>query len=164
MTGNLYRPKHLPAGGRAPAVLCPHGHWTDGRFLWNSDKACKEQMDIGAEKTMEGARSPLQARCAMLARMGCVVFHYDMVGYADNQPIEHRKGFTDAEAVLRLQSTMGLQTWNSIRALDFVQRPAGRGRAAGSRSPAPAAGGRRRSSWGRWTTGRRWSSRPSWSA
>ena len=64
---------------------------------------------------MEGARYPLQARCAQLARMGCVVFHYDMVGYADCTAIPHRAGFTDAEAELRLQSFMGLQTWNSIR-------------------------------------------------
>ena len=52
--------------------------------------------------------------------MGCVVFHYDMVGYADSKQIAHRAGFTDAEAELRLQSFMGLQTCNSIRALDFL--------------------------------------------
>src|SRR5262249_54718915 len=69
---------------------------------------------------MEGARYPLQARCAQLARMGCVVFHYDMVGYADSQQLKHREGFIDAEAELRLQSFMGLQTFNSIRALDFL--------------------------------------------
>src|SRR5262249_53578254 len=63
---------------------------------------------------------PLQARCVQLARMGCVVFFYDMVGYADSRPIGHRAGFTDAEAELRLQSFMGLQTFNSIRALDFL--------------------------------------------
>jgi hypothetical protein len=121
VSGSLYRPKNIPAGRKVPAVLCPHGHWNGGRFLWNSDAACKKQIEEGAEQTMEGARSPLQARCAMLARMGCVVFHYDMIGYADSQPIEHRKGFTDAESILRLQSAMGVQTWNSIRALDFVQ-------------------------------------------
>jgi dienelactone hydrolase len=43
-----------------------------------------------------------------------------MVGYADSQPISHGAGFVDTEAQLRLQSFMGLQTWNSIRALDFV--------------------------------------------
>ena len=59
--------------------------------------------------------------------MGCVVFHYDMVGYADSQAIAHAQGFTDADAELRLQSFMGLQTWNSIRALDFLLSPAGRG-------------------------------------
>jgi hypothetical protein len=56
----------------------------------------------------------------MLARMGCVVFHYDMVGVADSGPIGHATGFEDAEAVLRLQSAMGLQTWNSVRSLDFI--------------------------------------------
>ena len=118
VSGNLYRPKNKT--GRLPGVLCPHGHWPDGRFYERSDDEARRQIDEGAEKTMQGAKYPLQARCAMLARMGCVVFHYDMVGYADSKPIEHRTGFTDAQAVLRLQSFMGLQTWNSIRALDFL--------------------------------------------
>jgi dienelactone hydrolase len=124
VSGNLYRPKQ--SGGRKPpeikhpAVLSPHGHWQNGRFYERGDKEAREQIDKGAEKTMEGARYPLQARCAQLARMGCVVFHYDMVGNADSQQIPHRQGFLDAEAELRLQSFMGLQTWNSIRALDFL--------------------------------------------
>jgi hypothetical protein len=124
VSGNLYRPKasggRQPPDGKLPGVLCPHGHWANGRFYDAGEKAAREQIDKKAEKTMEGARYPLQARCAQLARMGCVVFHYDMVGVADSQPLEHRKGFTDADAELRLQSFMGLQTWNSIRALDFL--------------------------------------------
>lgn len=116
--GNLYRPKGK--SGKLPGVLCPHGHWANGRFYDAGEAAAKKQMEQGAEKTIEGARYPLQARCAQLARMGCVVFHYDMVGYADSKAIEHRKGFTDAEAELRLQNFMGLQTFNSIRALDFL--------------------------------------------
>ncbi|MGE3806390.1 MAG: alpha/beta hydrolase family protein [Gemmataceae bacterium] len=115
--GNLYRPK---AKGKHPGILCPHGHWRDGRFFEEKEAGAKKQIDQGAEKNMAGAQYPLQARCAQLARMGCVVFHYDMVGYADSQAIKHRAGFTDAEAELRLQSFMGLQTWNSIRALDFL--------------------------------------------
>ncbi len=55
-----------------------------------------------------------------LARLGCVVFHYDMVGVADSKPVPHGAGFSDAEAELWLQSALGLQTWNSIRALDFI--------------------------------------------
>jgi dienelactone hydrolase len=43
-----------------------------------------------------------------------------MVGFADTKQLEHRVGFADAEAALRLQSVMGLQTWNSVCALDFV--------------------------------------------
>lgn len=118
VSGNLYRPKGR--AGKLPAVLCPYGHWPDGRFIWRTDAEIRGEIDSGAEKTPQAARSPLQARCAMLARMGCVVFHYDMVGYGDSRKIEHPLGFTDTESVLRLQSFMGLQTWNSIRAVDFV--------------------------------------------
>jgi dienelactone hydrolase len=122
VSGNLYRPKGRT--GRVPGVLCPHGHWPNGRFYdalaAYNEKKVQQEIQSGAEKTVEGARFPLQARCAQLARMGCVVFHYDMVGIADSQQTEHRVGFTDAEAELRLQSFMGLQTFNSIRALDFL--------------------------------------------
>jgi dienelactone hydrolase len=118
VSGNLYRPKGKT--GQVPGVLCPHGHWPNGRLYDAGEKAAKAQIDQGAEKTMEGARYPLQARCAQLARMGCVVFFYDMVGVADSQQIGHREGFKDSEGELRLQNFMGLQTWNSIRALDFL--------------------------------------------
>lgn len=118
VSGNLYR----PTGKKGPlaGVLCPHGHWPSGRFFEAKDDAVKKDLDSKAEQTKEGARYPLQARCAQLARMGCVVFHYDMVGNADSTQIGHRAGFLDAEAELRLQNFMGLQTWNSIRSLDFL--------------------------------------------
>jgi hypothetical protein len=119
VTGNLYRPKETH-GRKVPGVLCPHGHWENGRFYENSEAGAGREIEIGAEGTMESARYPLQARCAMLARMGCVVFHYDMIGNADSRQIAHREGFTDADAILRLQSFMGLQTWNSVRSLDFL--------------------------------------------
>jgi hypothetical protein len=125
VSGNLYRPKasgaaSAPRAQKQPGVLCPHGHWANGRFFQADDKTVAAQIKDGAEKTPEGAKYPLQARCAQLARMGCIVFHYDMVGVADSTAIPHRAGFTDADAELRLQSFMGLQTWNSIRALDFL--------------------------------------------
>jgi dienelactone hydrolase len=118
VSGNLYLPKGR--SGKLPAVLSPHGHWTNGRLYEAPPNIVQQQLAEGGEMAEAGARYPLQARCAMLARMGCVVFQYDMVGYADSKPIEHRIGFTDAEAILRLQSFMGLQTWNSLRALDFL--------------------------------------------
>jgi dienelactone hydrolase len=118
VSGNLYRPKGK--SGKLPAVLCPHGHWRNGRFYDAGDKDAQAQIDMKAEQTSAGAHFPLQARCAQLARMGCVVFFYDMVGMADSQQIKHTAGFTDAAAELRLQSFMGLQAWNSIRALDFL--------------------------------------------
>jgi hypothetical protein len=125
VTGNLYRPKPKkgePAGDstRRPGVLCPHGHWSDARFYDAGDKNGKKLIAGGGETYMSGARHHIQARMVGLVRLGCVVFHYDMVGYSDSNAIKHRQGFTDAEASLRLQNFMGLQTWNSIRALDFL--------------------------------------------
>jgi dienelactone hydrolase len=122
VTGNLYRPKEKRDS--YAAVLCPHGHWRDGRFQdelkGRNEDYLRKQVDSGGEQTIEGARYPLQARCAQLAVMGCIVFHYDMVGYADSKAIPHRTGFTDVQAELHGQNFMGLQTFNSIRALDFL--------------------------------------------
>jgi putative membrane-bound dehydrogenase-like protein len=50
-----------------------------------------------------------QIRCAHLARMGATVFSYSMVGWQDSQQTTH-----DHPLVL------ALQTWNSIRAVDFI--------------------------------------------
>lgn len=118
VSGNLYRPKNIK--GKVPGVLCPHGHWQNGRFYDAEEKGGASQMEQGAEEHMAGARYPLQARMAQLARMGCVVFHYDMVGNADSRQIDHSAGFRDPRAGLWLQNFMGLQTFNSIRALDFL--------------------------------------------
>ncbi len=137
VTGNLYRPKNPPAGGKMPGILSPHGHWPAGRFTdyGAGSKSTLEQLAIGAERFESGARSFLHARCVQLARMGCAVFFYDMLGTADSVQItEHRSGrrpelsgkepgtfgLYSPMADLRLESNFGLQTWNSIRALDFL--------------------------------------------
>src|SRR5919108_6628322 len=94
VTGNLYRPKGKD--GKRPGVLCPHGHWNNGRFTDAGEEGVRKEIVEGAERFEEGGRSPLQARCIQLARMGCVVFHYDMIGYADSQqiPTEIAHGFS----------------------------------------------------------------------
>ncbi|MCH2180223.1 MAG: acetylxylan esterase [Mariniblastus sp.] len=136
VTGNLYKPKQGRA--LAPGILCPHGHHRDGRFLKASPAEIDAQIKKGGEQFRNNAQSPLQARCAHLAKMGCIVFHYDMLGYADSQQIpyqlahrftkqrEHMNeqsgwGLFSPRAESNLQNVMGLQTWNSIRALDFLE-------------------------------------------
>lgn len=120
VSGNLYRPA---TGGDAkrPAVLFAHGHWAGGRFEVATDKAAQDGVKSKAEATFERAKYFMQAIPITLARLGFVVFQYDMVGYADSTKLDHRNGFSDAEAELRGQHIMGLQTWNSLRALDFVE-------------------------------------------
>ena len=135
VTGNLYRPK--VENGKRPAVLSPHGHWSEGRFTDAGEERVRKDIAQGAERFEDGGRSPLQSRCVQLARMGCVVFHYDMIGYADSQQISQSLahgfskqraemnttenwGLFSSQAEAHFQSVMGLQTWGSIRALDFI--------------------------------------------
>lgn len=140
VTGSLFRPAgdSLAIGekdGKRPVVLCPHGHWKDGRFYDAGEAGALKQIADGGERFVAAAHNPIIARCVQLARMGCVVFAYDMIGYADSiQFAEHRRGprehmnspkmgewgFVSPQATGRLQTNFGLQTWNSIRALDFV--------------------------------------------
>ena len=97
VTGNLYRPV---GEGPFPAVLSAHGHWTYGRL----------------------ENSPLVSgpgRAITLARQGFVVFSYDMVGYNDSRQLTHTFG-GPREHQWGL-SLAGLQLWNSIRSLDFLE-------------------------------------------
>lgn len=136
VTGSLYEP--VGQEGPFPGVLCPHGHWPNGRFYEAGDAAIKQQIDSGAEAFESAAKNPMQARCVHLARMGCVVLQIDMLGYADSQQLsaelvhrfakqrlamntEKRFGFFSPQAESHLESVMGLQVWNCIRSLDLLE-------------------------------------------
>ncbi len=97
VTGNLYRPV---GAGPFPAVLSAHGHWAYGR-LENSD-------------LMSGP-----GRAISLARHGFVVFTHDMIGYNDSRQLPHT--FDGRRERLWGLSLGGLQLWNSMRALDFLE-------------------------------------------
>jgi hypothetical protein len=96
--GNLYQP--VGKTGPFPAIVSPHGHWTYGR-LENS------------------ANASIPARCINLARQGYIVFAYDMVGYNDTLQTPH--AFGGRREQLWGFGPLGLQLWNSIRAVDFVE-------------------------------------------
>ena len=138
VTGLLFRPENSMTK-KCPAVLNPHGH--GGRLQdhgKSGGKGVLKQIEIGAEKFEESGRMPKIARCATLARLGCVTFLYDMIGYADNLQLSYKLahqfskrrpnferqkdwGLYSAQAEMRMFSIFGLQTWNSIRALDFME-------------------------------------------
>src|SRR5256714_1289161 len=111
LAGNLYRPVGH-GKGPFPAILNPHGHWKDGRLADNADGS-------------------IAARCISFARQGMIAFSYDMVGFNDTRFADspgtrqfydrHRQFGTNRSDQLWSISLMGLQTWNSIGALDFLE-------------------------------------------
>lgn len=84
ITGNLYRPSSKSE--TYAAILNAHGHGNDPRFS-----------------------KSVQIRSAVLARMGAIVFSYDMVGYGESDQIDHK-----------MPIALVLQTFNSKRILDYL--------------------------------------------
>src|SRR5947209_7014682 len=135
VTGNLYRPKD--ARGKVPGVLFTHGHWKDARLSEETEAKLRREIATGEERFEQGGRSRFQSMCVQLARMGCVVWQWDMLGDSDalqlSRAVVHtfakqrpemstteNWGLYSPQAEAHLQSVMGLQTWNAIRSLDFV--------------------------------------------
>lgn len=92
VTGSLYTPSDVDIAETLPGVLSPHGHWT-------------EPGNVGRY------RPDAQKRFAAMARMGAMVFAFDMVGYGQMEEMgwEHEH-----------PEVLKLQLWNSIRATDFI--------------------------------------------
>lgn len=84
ITGNLYKP--LSPKTKNPAILCTAGH-----------------------KANRGFTEDLQRRCASLARMGAVVFYYNMVGRNGINQVSHS-----------MPISLVLQTYNSRRVLEYL--------------------------------------------
>ena len=135
VTGNLYRPTGVQ--GRVPGVLFAHGHWKDARLAEQPTEPLRREIALGEERFEQGGRSRFQSLCVQLARMGCVVWQWDMLGDSDAVQLSRELvhgfakqrpemnaatgwGLYSPQAEARLQSIMGLQTWNSIRSLDFL--------------------------------------------
>ena len=85
ITGNIYRP--IKSSGKHAAILVAHGHGVDGRLK-----------DIR------------QYQGAVLARMGAIVFAYDMVGQGDSHQVDSHQ----------IPIALLLQTWNSKRVLEYL--------------------------------------------
>ncbi len=87
-TGSIYKPSKIK--GKLPVVLCPNGHFGNGRY--NKD---------------------VQIRCAGLARMGAISVSYDLFGWGESalqfEMKYHRKALANTVQVL-----------NSTRLLDYL--------------------------------------------
>jgi dienelactone hydrolase len=94
LCGSVYRPSK--GKGPFPLVLCPYGHFSD------------------PDTNLYGRYRPdMQYRCATLARMGAVVFSYDMFAWG-----ESRLQFDNA--IHRTGLAQTVQSLNSIRAIDYL--------------------------------------------
>lgn len=86
ITGNLYRPSSKEPFQKRPGILSVHGHGPDLRF-----------------------GESVQKRSAAFARMGAVVFAYDMIGYGDSKQVDHK-----------IPIALTIQTYNSQRVIDYL--------------------------------------------
>ena len=135
VTGNLYRPKNPK--GKVPGVMFAHGHWQDARLSLGEPAKVRQEIAAGGERFEQGGRSIFQSLCVQLARMGCVVWQWDMLSDSDSiqfsRDVVHKFakqrpemntvenwGLYSPQAEAHAQSIMGLQTLNAVRGLDFL--------------------------------------------
>lgn len=108
LCGNLYKP--LDETVKHPAILCPHGHFGGDSLI-----------------AFGRFRPDQQKRCATFARMGAVVFSYNMFAYGesinqmDSPAIIEKPNEVNIGINNNVPLALTMQTWNSIRALDFLE-------------------------------------------
>src|SRR5699024_3237491 len=88
VTGSLYRPSKMQE--KAPVILSPNGHFNGGRY-----------------------REDQQLRMAILARMGAMVFSYDLFGWGESQ-------LQVSSEAHRTPLAMTIQILNGMRIVDFL--------------------------------------------
>jgi hypothetical protein len=85
---SVYKPAKIKS--KVPVILCPNGHFGDGRY-----------------------RPSQQKRCAMLARMGAITVSYDLFAWGESllqfEPEDHHTSLA-----------MQVQALNSTRLLDYL--------------------------------------------
>lgn len=90
VSGNLYRPIGKFKKKSLAIILQPHGHFPKdddyGRFMRD-----------------------VQYGSAAMAKMGALVFAYDMVGWGESVQLPHKH-----------EKVLAFQTWNSMRVIDFL--------------------------------------------
>ncbi|RYZ99824.1 MAG: hypothetical protein EOP47_15750 [Sphingobacteriaceae bacterium] len=97
--GTLYMP--IKAVKPYPVILSPNGHF----------------YGKGESLTAEGSGrygKDEQYLCAALAKMGAIVFNYDMYSWGESALLSGSPAFHETNFAL------AIQTWNSTRALDFL--------------------------------------------
>jgi len=135
VTGSLWKPKEIK--GKVPGVMFAHGHWQDARLSLSTPEKTRAEIAAGGERFEKGGQSIFQSLCVQLARMGCVVWQWDMLSDSDSvqlsREVVHKFakqrpemnttenwGLYSPQAESHLQSIMGLQTLNAVRGLDFM--------------------------------------------
>lgn len=135
VTGSLWKPKEIK--GKVPGIMFAHGHWQDARLSLGTDDKVRAEIAAGGERFERGGKSIFQSLCVQLARMGCIVWQWDMLSDSDSvqlsREVVHKFakqrpemnttenwGLYSPQAESHLQSIMGLQTLNAVRGLDFL--------------------------------------------